>query len=176
VEVLYGLIFALFLFLTSLTVLNMLVGVMCEVMSETAQDKRNSEQIEQMTAKLRFFMQRIDENFDGMVSRNELDHVLDDDEAIRALAGYGVAVICLVEDADHIFEHLQEGEEGIPFDQFAEIIALYRVSTNTCLHAIFDMRTLFRRSISRVSDRLISLEEKMIEIQTATTSGHRTFS
>eukprot|EP00929_Paragymnodinium_shiwhaense_P019724 TRINITY_DN13349_c0_g2_i1.p1 TRINITY_DN13349_c0_g2~~TRINITY_DN13349_c0_g2_i1.p1 ORF type:complete len:654 (-),score=95.48 TRINITY_DN13349_c0_g2_i1:159-2120(-) len=164
-QFLYGVIFTLFLFLTALTVLNMLVGVMCDVMSATAHDKKEATEIEQMTAKLRLFMERTDENFDGMVSRSELYHVLDDEEAVRALAGYGVAVTCLVDDADHIFEEA-EFAAGIPFKQFAEMIALYRVSTNTCVHAIFDMRMRFRRSMSRISGRLEALEEKVSEINT----------
>merc|ERR1712196_188615 len=132
---------------------------MCEVMTNTAQDRKNAMEVEQMTAKLRDILQLIDENFDGMVSREELEQVLDQEDAVRALGGYGVDVICLVEDAEHIFEGVEAVASGIPFEEFADIISQYRVSPHTCLRATFDMRALLRRSMGNLCDRLLHLEQ-----------------
>eukprot|EP00929_Paragymnodinium_shiwhaense_P019723 TRINITY_DN13349_c0_g1_i1.p1 TRINITY_DN13349_c0_g1~~TRINITY_DN13349_c0_g1_i1.p1 ORF type:complete len:673 (-),score=133.83 TRINITY_DN13349_c0_g1_i1:210-2228(-) len=159
-EFVYAFLFLIFLFCTSLTVLNMLVGVMCEVMSETAQDRKAAMEVEQMTCKLREILKVIDEDFDERVSRKELDGVLQNEGAVRELHHYGVDVLALVEDADLIFESHGD-DEGLSFLDFADVISHYRACNRTTFRAVFDIRNLLRRGMTRLGDRLRLMEEAL---------------
>merc|ERR1740130_1788915 len=94
-----GLLFFVFLFLTSLTIMNMLIGVMCEVMKRISAEKNEEQMHMHLQSTLQTTLQTIDTDFNDRVSHKELMTLLEDPESIRALNAHGVDIHALVDDA-----------------------------------------------------------------------------
>merc|ERR1711871_1762872 len=93
------LIFYVFLLLSALTVMNMLIGVLCEVVSAVAAAEKESLSVNYVKDKLHHILNRtgLDEDGDGEVSKRKLQKLLEFPEACKALDEVGVDVYSLVD-------------------------------------------------------------------------------
>merc|ERR1719161_3332850 len=80
-----GVVFWIYMFLGALTVMNMLIGIVCEVMSEVSDTEKAKLESDQMTQALQSVLQEIDQDFDGFVSKDEVASMMDNSEAIAAM-------------------------------------------------------------------------------------------
>jgi hypothetical protein len=93
-----------YLFLSALTFLNMLVGVICEVVSAVAATERLSLTLNYLQDKMKELMAVTDDDDDGMITKAEFMQLLKNKQAVRILKDVGVDVIGLVDFVDTIFE------------------------------------------------------------------------
>jgi hypothetical protein len=84
-----GLMF-LFLLLSSFTVLNMLIGVLCEVVTETGEIEAENAMVQQIQEEITAVFETIDKNGDGTVSKDEFEQMKNNDIVIDALDRVGV--------------------------------------------------------------------------------------
>lgn len=133
-------VFFLFLFFTALTFMNMLIGILCDVVSGVAGEEKFNAEMEHMRSKLQHVLNDIDENYDGFISKVEFEGILEHVEAIKALMRVGVDVIVLVEDADYIFNDKQQ----LTFEELIEEFLQYRATSSTTLRSISTIRKLLR--------------------------------
>eukprot|EP00929_Paragymnodinium_shiwhaense_P104310 TRINITY_DN68632_c0_g1_i1.p1 TRINITY_DN68632_c0_g1~~TRINITY_DN68632_c0_g1_i1.p1 ORF type:complete len:588 (+),score=102.98 TRINITY_DN68632_c0_g1_i1:93-1856(+) len=154
-----ALIFFGFLFMTALTVFNMLVGIMCEVMTTISHERKEKADLELLMAQLKHTLSELDQDFDGRVSRPELEGLLDKPESILALHNFGVDVHALVDDIEVIFEGLPTRD--LSFIEFVEVISRYRANHAATISAVSGLRTLTRVSLASVTERLICMETSM---------------
>merc|ERR1719261_1780026 len=113
--------------------MNMLIGVLCEVVSAVAVTEKEEMLVTFVHEKLTAVMALIDEDGGGTISRNEFMQILDNEGAIESLQDVGVDVIGLVDYADFIFggdeEETEDGEEiELTLDQFMNVILQLRDS------------------------------------------------
>jgi voltage-gated sodium channel len=145
------------IFFCSMTVLNMLVGVLCSIVAAVAETEK--EEMASMIANERIMhaMKTIDENFDQRISLQEFKQVLVHPEALRALQDVGVDPEILVDFAETFF--MKDGvEQQFKFEDFMGLV-LELKSSNEC--KVKDIMNLWRQ-----------LSPKMIEVNT-TFSGLR---
>lgn len=78
--------FIIFILIASFTMLNMLVGVLCEVVAATTdgEEKKNLE--DTVSDAIQTIFQGMDENDDKMISRQEFDSMRDDPSVMEALS------------------------------------------------------------------------------------------
>merc|ERR1719277_55092 len=103
--------------------MNMLIGVLCEVVSAVAVCEKEQMAVEFVHAKLKGVMKDIDENSDGYISKDEFRMILESKEAVRTLDEVGVDTTKLVDCADWIFSvDPDEPNENqtLAFDEFME--------------------------------------------------------
>eukprot|EP00928_Gymnodinium_smaydae_P034482 TRINITY_DN2441_c0_g1_i1.p1 TRINITY_DN2441_c0_g1~~TRINITY_DN2441_c0_g1_i1.p1 ORF type:complete len:665 (-),score=164.75 TRINITY_DN2441_c0_g1_i1:38-2032(-) len=132
--------FALFfILLSSLTVLNMLVGVLCEVVSVVSSVEKEQMTVRFVKSKLLELIREggIDEDQNGMISKPEFEELLTHPEAARILQEVGVDVVGLVDFADFIFH--DEGVE-LSFPDFMELVLQLRSSNTATVKDIVDLR------------------------------------
>jgi hypothetical protein len=131
-------LFLLFVLLASLTVMNMLVGVIVEVVSVVSA-------VEKETLRVTFFRQRmeeiisefsVDEDGNGQISKDEFMSLLENPEAARSLRDVGVDVIGLIDYQDFLF---QEDEE-FNFGTFVEVVLSLRGGNNATVKDMVDLR------------------------------------
>ncbi|CAK9074673.1 unnamed protein product [Durusdinium trenchii] len=138
-----------FLLLASLTVMNMLIGILCEVISVVSHVE--SEEIK-LTA-VKFSLQRIleeteaDSDGDKKLNREELEMLLKNPKAVRTLADVGVDLLALVDLMDFIFEQ----NEDLTFPEFMDIVLDLRGDNAATVKDIVDLR------------RFVSAQTKKIE-------------
>merc|ERR1712151_1209243 len=100
-----NLLFFLFVLLASLTVMNMLIGVLCEVVSAVAATEKEEMLVTYVHQKLHKVVTMLDTDGGGTISKNEFVKILENGDAVRCLQDVGVDVIGLVDFADFIFEN-----------------------------------------------------------------------
>lgn len=85
-------IFVIFILVSSFTVLNMLIGVLCGVVTETAASEAESMGMEQANQKLKEVFLAIDTDGSGLISQNEFMQMKDNPLAVEALEQLGIEV------------------------------------------------------------------------------------
>lgn len=173
----YLAVFYIFVLLSALTVMNMLIGVLCEVVSAVAQTEREELAVTYVKGKLHEIIQAhgLDKDGDCHVSKAELMTVLQIPEASKLLTEVGVDVVGLVDVADFIFENeeLNTGEEEsmlvigsggqkkLSFPEFMEVIMQLRGSNNATVKDIVDLRKFVRKESQATAKNMMRLEEKV---------------
>merc|ERR1740127_5394 len=120
-----------FILLGALTVLNMLVGVLCEVVSAVAATEQEEMLVNYVNEKISRVMALLDSDGGGSISKKEFLEILDNVEAVRCLSDVGVDVFALIDLADYIFEDDDtENTEEIELDfaRFMEVVLQLRGS------------------------------------------------
>mmetsp|Transcript_10803 Transcript_10803/g.24700 ORF Transcript_10803/g.24700 Transcript_10803/m.24700 type:complete len:786 (+) Transcript_10803:49-2406(+) len=167
-------LFWTFVLLSSLTVMNMLIGVLCEVVSAVAATERETLVVSFVKEKLHNIARinqklKIDQDDDGSISKSEFLKILKVPEAAQALHHVGVDVVGLVDSADAIFD--EDGQEkNLTFEQFMEAILQLRGSNNATVKDIVDLRKLVRTSVTESNTRLQRIEEKLADVAKGRTS------
>lgn len=139
----YGIIMLVFILIATLTVLNMLVGVLVEVVSVVAATEK-----EQLTAnfvrnQLLSSLKRVDTDGNEKISQAEFESLLVNPHAARMVKEVGVDVVGLVELSDFIFQN----EKELDLDDFFRLLLELRGSNNATVKDIVDMRKFMRQEI-----------------------------
>jgi len=135
-SILFGAIIILFVLIASLTVMNLLVGVLVEVVSVVASVEKETLQVTFVKTKVLDTLHEIDANMDGNISRSEFESLLFQPTAAKALQEVGVDVVGLVDFSDFIFA---DGDE-ISFYQFMDTVLQLRGSNMATVKDICDLR------------------------------------
>lgn len=97
-----------FVLASALTVMNMLIGVLCEVVSAVAASEKEDNAIRMVKDKLLVMLKDMDEDGSGLISADEIAKVLDDPAALHTLASLQVDVKFLMDQLDMHFEDSRE--------------------------------------------------------------------
>jgi len=84
--------FMVFTLLSAITVMNMLIGVLCEVVSTVAAAEKDEAAINMMKESILVELHRFDIDGNGMISLEELQHVMNDPHALGVLRSLEVDV------------------------------------------------------------------------------------
>jgi voltage-gated sodium channel len=144
----------LYLLVASLTVLNMLIGVLCEVISVTAKVEQEEILMQDLKGKLQKLMPHLEEsrhgdNFEGgegatiKISKERFSDLFDIDEAVHALHSVGVDVEALVDFADFIFHD----KEYLELGDFMEKILQFRGTNAATVKDVVDIRMFVQREL-----------------------------
>lgn len=115
-------IFMIFVLLSALTVMNMLIGVLCEVVSAVASAEKEDGQIRLVKDRLLVMLRELDEDGSGMISREEIDQVLDNHSALDVLRSLEVDVQSLMEELNLCYE----SADDLTIHQIMDLILMLR--------------------------------------------------
>lgn len=136
-----------FLILSAITITNMLIGVICEVITAVAAAEKEAIQITWVRETLKRMMGGSDANEDGKLQKQEFFQIAKDKDAVKALKALGVDVLTLIEFADIIFEDLEEGQDDgtseLSFSDFMEVILQFRGTNTATVKDMVDLRKWF---------------------------------
>eukprot|EP00928_Gymnodinium_smaydae_P070904 TRINITY_DN54642_c0_g1_i1.p1 TRINITY_DN54642_c0_g1~~TRINITY_DN54642_c0_g1_i1.p1 ORF type:complete len:615 (-),score=126.21 TRINITY_DN54642_c0_g1_i1:76-1920(-) len=144
-------ILLLFILFASLTLLNMLVGVLCEVVSVTSSVERERLTVRFVRAKLMDLLHKTDKDNTMSISRTEFEELLLCVEGAKIIQEVGVDPVGLVDFADFIFE---DGAE-ITFPQFMDYVLQLRGSNVTTVKDVVDLRKFLVHSLQSTVEVLI---------------------
>jgi len=104
----------LFVLLSSFTVLNMLIGVLCEVVTETATDEQEKMIISQVGNSMVEVFAELDEDRSGLISSVEFDMMKENDKVSEALELLGISKTHLIALGESVFggQMTDDGEKG----------------------------------------------------------------
>ena len=94
----------IFILLASFTALNMLIGVICEVVSATAAAEEEKSLVSEVRGRLNKVYASIDTSGDGKISKDEFEGMAENDEVRESLELMGVETKHLFALSDSLFE------------------------------------------------------------------------
>lgn len=146
----------MFVLLASLTVMNMLVGVLVDVVSTVSKVEKEELSVNLVKSRLHKIIDNMDDNQDGTISRMEFEQMLVSSVAAKALAEVGVDVVALVDLEDFLFED----SESLPLRDFMEMVLQLRGTNTATVKDIVDLRKWIGQELGRVNQNLGLVDSK----------------
>eukprot|EP00927_Polykrikos_kofoidii_P083243 TRINITY_DN8483_c0_g3_i1.p1 TRINITY_DN8483_c0_g3~~TRINITY_DN8483_c0_g3_i1.p1 ORF type:complete len:800 (-),score=101.09 TRINITY_DN8483_c0_g3_i1:43-2442(-) len=144
-------ILLVFVMLASVTIMNMLVGVLCEVVQCVASIEKETIQVQYVKRRVLEVCRNIQCPGD-CIGRFQFDMLLATPEAALALQDIGVDVVGLVDFGDFIFGTKNQ----ITFNDFIDAVLQLRGSNTATVKDVVDVRKSFQSELSRVEQTLLA--------------------
>eukprot|EP00440_Ansanella_granifera_P064715 gb/GFBE01070166.1/.p1 GENE.gb/GFBE01070166.1/~~gb/GFBE01070166.1/.p1 ORF type:complete len:644 (+),score=147.53 gb/GFBE01070166.1/:1-1932(+) len=147
----------IFVLISALTILNMLIGVLCEVVSAVAATEREEMMVTFVTNKLQGLLLTMDSDSDGMISKAEFMRILELPDAALALAEVGIDPVTIVDFSDYIFGSSQG---PLPFAKFMEQILNLRQTNEATIRDMVDLRKFLTHQVETAEEVILSGMER----------------
>jgi len=118
----YYCIWLSFLLVAQLTIMNMLIGILCDVVSGVSETAKEEAFVKEIESQLETLAAKLDPDGDRRVSREEFLNIMRDYNWIQALDATGVDVISFMEYASFVFED----DTDLSCDDFMRMIVQFR--------------------------------------------------
>eukprot|EP00747_Dinoflagellata_sp_TGD_P017026 gnl/TRDRNA2_/TRDRNA2_125540_c0_seq1.p1 gnl/TRDRNA2_/TRDRNA2_125540_c0~~gnl/TRDRNA2_/TRDRNA2_125540_c0_seq1.p1 ORF type:complete len:295 (-),score=76.41 gnl/TRDRNA2_/TRDRNA2_125540_c0_seq1:61-903(-) len=137
-----------FISLASLTVMNMLVGVLCEVIQSVAQTEKEERLTTLVYDQMGSVVKKLDKDFNGKLSYKEFCAILEYPDALLALQQAGVDPIAMVDFGETMF-----CPDGYPveisFEKFMSTVLDLRGSN---MSTVKDLMSLWKQVKNKISE------------------------
>mmetsp|Transcript_55526 Transcript_55526/g.172312 ORF Transcript_55526/g.172312 Transcript_55526/m.172312 type:complete len:214 (-) Transcript_55526:130-771(-) len=147
--------------------MNMLIGVLVEVVSAVAAAEKEELAVQFARSKLhRIFEEVLDLDGNRTISKMEFEKILEHREATRTMHDLDVDVVGLVDFADVIFAKDFDDDnyaKELTFPEFMEVVVSFRGSNTATVKDIENLRKLICQSISRCEKQVQRLETSLGE-------------
>jgi len=154
VHILLPVVLFIFVLLAPLTIMNMLIGVLCEVVSAVAKIEKESLLVNYAIGKVGQIVESLDTDGDMMISKPEFLKILGNQQACKALHDVGVDVVGLVDFAEVLFwDTVLQKEVHLSFQDFMEIVLNLRSSNAATVKDILSLGRVVRSAIHKLGDR-----------------------
>lgn len=177
--------FILFMIISAFCLLNMLIGVLCEVIQDSAERENESTQISELRHHMSQAFQLIDTSKDGLITSAEWSKMKLEKTVRSSMANLGVEEQHMEERLDQMQESLfgaidedeAEGDEssimdanrnGLTFDQFIEKVVEIRPDTPASALDIEILRVRVEREEKTFNARLDFIEQALANTAPAT--------
>jgi hypothetical protein len=154
----------IFIGLSALCILNMLIGVLCDVIQSVATCEREEMRQEKVKELMKDVVRDLDEDMNGMVSQKEFKGLINKPIVLRVLDEVGVDPYTLLEFADMMF--VKDGEfQELEFDDFSTMVLELRQSNGA---TVKDVMTLWRQmspKIAGLQNQLTKLDTKLEHVE-----------
>lgn len=148
-HVLFGLILCAFMVCAPMTIMNMLVGVLVEVVGIVAAAEQEAGVSAVVVEQLNIAMKKIDENNDGNISKEEFSQMLNMPDVITLFNDVNIDVVAIIRDPDIIFA----GDDELNFNEFIDEVMALRGSNPVTVKDIIQLRKQLLRELKGVVKR-----------------------
>jgi hypothetical protein len=149
-----------FVVLASMTVMNMLIGVLCEVISSVAEMEKESMMQDEVYDRFGKIVEKLDTNGNKLLSWDEFVKISFDPEAVQALEDVKVDPVGMIDFAEDFF--FEDGQEQqLSFPDFMNMLLDLRGGQEATLK---DVMTLGKRMNKKFHDLKLkssSIEDKL---------------
>jgi len=151
-----ALIFMAFVFLSAMTVMNMLIGVLCEVVSAVAASEREEAAINLMRETVLVALRTIDKDGSGTISKDELLDLLNDQHSLDVLHELHVDTLYMLELKEMLFS---DGRSNMTIRSVMDMILKCRGDRPVLQQDLVDLfrfiRFMVRQTASEQEVRLV---------------------
>jgi hypothetical protein len=149
-HILLGALMLTFVLLATLTVLNMLVGVLVEVVSVVASVEREEIVVKEVKANMLKLLEMTgaDVNANNCISRPEFLRLLEIPQAVRMIADVGVDPVALLDYTEFIFE---SEEKELSFSEFFDVLLSLRGNNSATVKDVVDLRKFVSSMMASLS-------------------------
>jgi len=148
----YYVLILFYLLFASLTVLNMIIAVLCEVVAVVAKVEKEESQMRELKGQIFNMMEHLDVQGQEYVLRKNFQQLVESQGALESLHALDVDVVALVGYGDFIFRD----SDRVPMTTFIETVFQFRGSNTAIVKDVVDMRKC-------LSNELGNLEQKILK-------------
>mmetsp|Transcript_59321 Transcript_59321/g.103504 ORF Transcript_59321/g.103504 Transcript_59321/m.103504 type:complete len:294 (-) Transcript_59321:22-903(-) len=160
-EIAFGFLFLIFVLLASLTVMNMLVGVLCEVVNVVSCVEKEQLVVNFVQGQLKSLLIHWFGDIDQPLSKEAFLDLLASDRGARALHEVGVDVLGLMEISDFLFKD----DRHMEFPEFMAMVLELRGTNTATVKHIVDLQKFMhielRNSNNEMLQRLSDISDRM---------------
>jgi len=179
-------LFIIFMIISAFCLLNMLIGVLCEVIQDSAEKENESSQINELRHHMAEAFDLIDSSGDGKISTIEWDKMKLEKTVRASMANLGVEEQHMEERLDQMKESLFGGfcdegydpecadkraREGLSFDEFMEKVVEIRPDMPASAIDIEILRVRVEREEKNVNARIDFIEQALTNVTASTSNG-----
>lgn len=146
----YYWLFLLFVLFSNLTLMNMLIGIMCEVISSVSREAKEEVFNREVEAQLTRLASEIDVDRNGGISEEEFGRVLHDPNVTHAFDLLGVDIVGAANFARFIYEQCDE----IPYVDFGRLVGEYRGTKHATVKDIMELRRYMTMELLSFESRI----------------------
>jgi len=165
----------LVILLAAITMMNMLIGILCEVMSTIAAVEKETLSVEYLKVALSKRFTEYGEEGDDSISQMQFRHLMEDELAVQALLRGGVDTDRMIEFADFYFRNdaalfltSQEGEGGevmLGFEEFMALVLKMRGHNTATVTDVVDLQHYINCENTKSTILMARLEERLDILQ-----------
>lgn len=144
---LYYVMYLSFLLIATLTLMNMLIGILCDVVSNVADDSKEEILLKEVRSQVNRLANELDEDGDGGISKEEFDKITADANMTAMFTDLGVDVVAVAHFGKFIYEQCDE----LSYGDFGKLVCQFRGKKAATVQDVMDMRRY-------VTMELLSLE------------------
>merc|ERR1740121_4584 len=160
-DIFCAILLGMIVLIAAMTMMNMLIGVLCEVITTVAAVEREEIAVNFLRRELEQVLKEND-NGDCMVSMLEFETIMRDMRAINALKKIGVDTEFMIEYADFFFLTDDEGvKPELTFEDFLELVLKLRGDNYSKVSDIVDLKRFMLYSSARTSMQLTRVEDRV---------------
>eukprot|EP00927_Polykrikos_kofoidii_P070953 TRINITY_DN6730_c1_g2_i1.p1 TRINITY_DN6730_c1_g2~~TRINITY_DN6730_c1_g2_i1.p1 ORF type:complete len:737 (+),score=95.58 TRINITY_DN6730_c1_g2_i1:106-2316(+) len=148
-HVLLGIVIVSFVLLATLTVMNMLVGVLCEVVSVVSSVEKEELTVSYVKGQLMEMLS--DDMGNDTITKEAFENMLMSPKAARAMDEIGVDVVGLADLSDYLF---QDGIE-ISFSDLIELVLQLRGSNVSTVRDLVDLRRYMHKELADIQSNIM---------------------
>jgi len=153
----------IYIALSNMVVFNMLIGVMCAVITGVATEEKEQMMIEKVQEQFGAIAAKLDTNFDKLISWDEFARIVEYPEAIQALEAMNVDPEVLIEIAEDLF--VEDGQPVcLTFDELMNLVLDMRGGQQSKVSDVMHVQKSFSKKFLRVTNRIETLEKRADEM------------
>eukprot|EP00928_Gymnodinium_smaydae_P085476 TRINITY_DN6896_c0_g1_i3.p1 TRINITY_DN6896_c0_g1~~TRINITY_DN6896_c0_g1_i3.p1 ORF type:complete len:558 (-),score=73.90 TRINITY_DN6896_c0_g1_i3:166-1839(-) len=148
VSPLFAWMFLIFTLFSFVTVMNMLVGILVEVVTCVAAVEKEELKLTYVKETLENMLQAagVDTDGDGIVNKSEFKTLMLDEIAVRTIRSLGIDVVGLVEILDFIFFDV----DGLSFSEFMDLVLHLRGNNTATVKDVVDLRKFLHMEMTEM--------------------------
>lgn len=149
------LLFLVYFLTASLTLMNMLVGAICDVVATVSSDEKEAQfatEVERLVSEL---MRDLDVDGSHTLSKEEFDGIIYNQEMMTTLMNFGVDVIGVVDFGSYLFTETSE----LSFADFMQLVSQFRESKGATMRDVMNLRKYLAREITFIDSRMNKLDD-----------------
>jgi len=157
-------VFFVFVILSAVTVANMLIGVLCEVVGHVAEAEKEYAVLAKLKTTLLLMLKDLDEDGSGDISRQELLNVINHKDAVQVLADLDINITYFVDLIDMIYE----STENCTIPDIMQLLLDNQGQRSPDIKDIVLLNNFTRWSITREIQREVRALRPMLQIMQST--------
>eukprot|EP00930_Biecheleria_cincta_P025060 TRINITY_DN1787_c0_g1_i2.p1 TRINITY_DN1787_c0_g1~~TRINITY_DN1787_c0_g1_i2.p1 ORF type:complete len:689 (-),score=156.56 TRINITY_DN1787_c0_g1_i2:135-2180(-) len=156
-------VFLLFVLLTNVTIMNMLIGVLCEVVSQVKKSDDEKIAIDFMKQYLRQMLVDLDTDENGQISKEELKEVVNRPRAIEVLNSLEVNPRYVMDVTEKLFEEDKEAGrvQEVTREELMEVILKIRGNREVTMQDLVEVQVDIRKVVHRRMDEMQRMFENL---------------
>lgn len=131
----YYLLYMTFTFVTTLTLMNTLIGIVCAAIVDASEDAKEAMICEQLTLEIQHMVAELDSDKNGSLDRDEFSELLKNKGIIKTLHKLGVDIVAFLDFAQYVYPI-----NGLTVPDLTKMVFQFRSSKVATVKDLVDMR------------------------------------